>query len=134
MPWKLLIEVDECVVEMLLNTEHPTKDLVFQAKCLFNVVDIDIGLVKEMSASCFYIFAFEDGCTLLLINDSEPKETIENAINVLLEDVISQCTHSIVDFYLKASELALSSFDNWNIFHTIDLSLDVVSLHFPIIC
>lgn len=65
-----MVEVDEGVVEMLLNAENPAKDFFFQAKCLFDVVNVDIGFVVKMGASRFNIFALEDGCTLLLVEDS----------------------------------------------------------------
>lgn len=121
---------------MLLNAENPTKYLVFQAKCLFNVVNVHVGFTVKMSSGCLDIFAFEDGCTLLLIEDSKSEKTIENAIDVLPENIVSQCAHSTIDFHFKPCEFdySFSYLSHWYLLHTIDLSLDVISLHLPVIC
>lgn len=120
---------------MFLNTKHPTKDLVFQTKCLFNVINVDVGFTKEMSAGCFDILALENCCTLLLVEYSKAEKAIQNAIDVLLENIVSQCAYSSIDLHLKTCKFdnSFSYLSHRYLLHTIDLSLNVISLHFPII-
>lgn len=68
-----------------------------------------------------------------LINDSQTSKTIEDSIQVLSEIEVGQCANSLEFLNIISFQIYLLFFNSycWRFFHSIYLSLDIISLHLP---
>lgn len=79
------------------------------------------------------VLALEYRIALSLTNNSQTSKTIEDGIQVLSEIEIGQCANPLEFLNIISFQIYLLFFDSYcrHFFHSIYLSLDIISLHLP---